>query len=268
MVSKSFDINTTSLQPFESTSKRLLIEVSPELVSVVLWDSQKRAPEAAEIFTGPHGNTEDWESMLQQSRLLGFSDLETQVIIAYPDMLPIPASLYEQHSAKVQLELFFGEKPGLFTRGDVLDKEEMVIAWQMPANGYEFLGKHLKFFQVKHIVSQLISSKEPDALASGQIVIYGNMCWVLLWLEGKLQIAKSIAFTVPDDLSWHLLNLCRQFEVAPTSVAWKVSGMAEGNSPLWQAITRFIDPVETMDAKVHVPEELPGHYFAHLFVTL
>src|SRR5829696_8913344 len=103
MVSKSFDINTVSLQPFVPSGKRLIVELSPESVSVILWDKEKRIPEAVEIFKGGHGESEDWDSMLQQSRLLGFRDLETTVVVAYPEMILVPSFLYSPAIAKAQL---------------------------------------------------------------------------------------------------------------------------------------------------------------------
>ena len=112
MVSKSFDINTTSLQPFDPGKRRLIIELSPESVAVILWDRLKRIPEAVEIFKGPHTLTQDWETISEQSSLLGFSDLETLVILAYPEMIPVPAALYTPLSAIDQLELVFGWKQG------------------------------------------------------------------------------------------------------------------------------------------------------------
>jgi hypothetical protein len=266
MVSKSFDIQTGNLLPFDSASKKLLIEISPELVSVILWDKQKAIPDAVEIFNGSNPDADDWQSMLHQSRLLSFSDLETLIVNAYPEMIPVPVSLYHPTSAKEQLELFFGNKIPVHTGGDVLDKEEMIVAWQLPLDLYEFLKNHFQVFQVKHIASVLLL-QQPAGENKAHIVVYGNFAWVLIWLNGQLQIAKPVAFSLPDDLSWHLLNLCRQLTVEPTDIAWEVSGMAEESSPLWQAITRFLDPVKAMNAPVELPENLPAHYFAHLLAA-
>lgn len=267
MVSKSFDIHTGNLLPFDSSSKRLLVEASPELVSVILWDKRKRIPDAVEIFNGCCATEDDWQTMLQQSRLLSFTDVETLVVNAYPEMIPVPTPLYTPESARAQLELFFGNKILLHTGGDVMEKDGMVVAWQLPQRLYDILKNHFQVFQVKHIASLLISSQTGNQ-HKARVVVYGNFAWVLVWLHGQLQIAKPVAFSIPDDLSWHLLNLCRELQAEPTSIAWEISGMAEENSPLWQAITRFLEPVTAMDAAIKLPDELPAHYFAHLMVAV
>ncbi len=268
MVSKSFDINTVSLQPFEPSRKRLIVEISPESVSVILWDKEKRIPEAVEIFKGAHGEAGDWESMLQQSRLLGFKDLETIVVIAYPEMLLVPAFLYSPDTAKAQLELFFGKNANYYTNGDVLPQQEMVVAWQISEEVKAYLFNHFQVLQLQHLAGLLIVNHKVHEAIEGQIVLYGNIGWVVLWKEGNLQIAKPILFSKPEDLSWHLLNLCRQFEIEPTGVSWKVSGMAEESSPLWQAISKFLDPVSPLDAGISLQEDLPKHYLAHLFAAM
>ena len=268
MVSKSFDINTTGLQPFDPATRRLIIELAPESVAVILWNRDKTIPEAVEIFKGSHAAIEDWEAMLQQSRLLGFTDLETLVVIAYPEMIPVPAPLYTPESAKAQLELFFGWMPAIYTSGDVLQEDNMVISWQMPLVVHEFLSGHFSVLQIRHLASVAIESHEAITPFDGQIILYGNLGWAVLWVDCKLQIIKPVSFSKPDDLSWHLLNICKQFDLTPTSVSWQVSGMAENSSPLWLAVTRFLDPVVAMNAGIPLQEELPGHYFAHLFVAL
>lgn len=267
MVSKSFDIHTANLLPFEPGSKRLLLEISPEMVSVILYDKQQNTPEAVEIFQGPYNDQEDWQSMVDKSRLLSYTGLETQVFYSHPEMIPVPAKLYNPSAAKAQLELFFGSKLTIHSGGDVLEKEGMVVAWQIPSVVNSFLAGHFNIFQARHVVSALISSWQPGEDAEGRVVVYKNMAWMLLWSQGKLQIAKPVVFEEPDDLSWHLLNVCRQYELDPGSVNWKVSGMIEENAPLWKAITRFLDPVTPLSPGVQVPEELPGHYFAHLLET-
>lgn len=267
MVSKSFSINTADMQPFDSSSKRLLVELSTDAVTVILTDRQSKKPEAVESFHGSHRLGADWEAMVQQSRLLSLTDLETLVVIGYPNMIPVPASLYAPQQAVAQLELFFGPSEGLFTSGDVLKEQEMVVSWQIPLEEHDFLVNHFQWLQTRHAVSILIETYSQDNSADGHVLIYNNAAWLLLWKEGIFQIAKPVLFTGGDDISWFLLDTCRHFGFEPTEVHWKVSGMVEEGSSLWQAIIRFIDPVTLMSSTA-IPEDLPSHYFAHLFKSL
>jgi hypothetical protein len=267
MVAQSFEINATSIQPFDSSSKQLLVELSTESVSFLLIDRQNKKLLAVESFRGGHSKASDWETILQQSRLLLLTELETKVIIGYPNMMPVPASLYAPELASSQLELFYGPANGLFTSGDVLKELEMVIAWQNPLEEHDFLVNHFQWVQTKHAVSILLEAYIQQTDADGQILIYGNAAWLLLWKQGVFQLAKPVVFTSPEDISWYLLDVCRQFELEPTVVHWRVSGMIEEGSSLWQAIIRFVNPVSLLDSDVLL-EKIPAHYFAHLIKTL
>lgn len=267
MVSKSFDINASAIQPFDSSSKKMIVELSPETVTVILTDRQSKNPEAVESFHGAHHTAASWEAMVQQSRLLSFISLETLVVTGYPNMMPIPANLYAPQLASSQLELFFGPATGLFTSGDVIKEAGMVAAWQIPLEEHDFLVNHFQWLQTKHAVSVLLENYRQQTEADGHVLVYTNSVWILLWQNGAFKIARPLLFSKPDDLSWYLLDTCRQFELEPAAVNWKVSGMIEEGSALWQAITRFVDPVSVMQTEAS-PEELPPHYFAHLFKLL
>jgi len=265
MLSKSFDINTASLPPFESGTHSLLLEISPAAVSVIFWNKEKNAPEAVEVFAGSFNNAADWELITQQSTLLGLRQLETDVIHAFENMLPIPLHVYTPEQGKAQLELFFGAKPGMHTSADLLPINEMVLAWQMPQDLHAAIASYFQVYRVKHVGSCLLKNAVEAGKTVGKIVVYGSQCWMSLWGNGSLLIIKSVAISQADDLSWHLLNTCKQFGLEPNEVSWEIGGMAEESSPLWTAVTRFFDPVRAMASPVELPAEIPAHYFAHLY---
>jgi hypothetical protein len=265
MLSKSFDINTASLPPFDPGTRSLLLEISPAAVSVIFWNKEKNAPEAFEVFAGKFNNAADWELITQQSTLLGLRQLETDVIHAFENMLPIPVHLYTPEQAKAQMELFFGARPGMHTSADLLPLNDMALAWQLPEDLHAAIASHFSVFRLKHVGSCLLKNAVEAGKTVGKIVVYGSQCWVSLWGNGSLLIIKSVAISQADDLSWHLLNACQQFNLQPEEVSWEIAGMAEENSPLWAAVTRFFEPVQAMAPQVELPEELPGHYFAHLY---
>lgn len=268
MVSKSFDINVSGIQPFDSASKKLLIELSTDAVTAVLWDRQDNAPVAIESFHGSHRLSADWEAMVQQSRLLTMSNLETLVVVGYGNMMPVPGSLYAPHLAASQLELFFGNSTDLFTSGDLIKELEMVVAWQIPVEEQHFIVNHFHWVQVKHAVTLLLENHIKQTGWEGHILIYASESWVVIWENGNFRLAKPVFFSKPDDLSWHLLNTCRMLQTEPTEISWTLSGMVETNSSLWLAVCRFLEPVVPLENGKNSMEELPAHYFAHIFNSL
>jgi hypothetical protein len=183
-------------------------------------------------------------------------------------MMPVPLTLYEPQQSAAQLELFFGSSRDLFTSGDVLKELEMVLAWQIPLEEQNFIVNHFQWVRMQHAVSLLLENHRVDSPADGHILIYANESWLVIWQSGLFQLARPVLFTKPDDLSWHLLNTCRVLDFEPTAINWQVSGMVEEGSTLWLAISRFLDPVLPMQSGVKTLEDIPQHYFAHIFNSL
>jgi hypothetical protein len=265
MVSKSIDIHTAGLAPFEPSTRRLVLELAPTALTVFLWDKNINKPIAVEVFNGDIVKAGDRQVILEQSQLLAFKELETLVISAFPNILPIPSVLYSPTLAQGQLNLLFGQNNTLYTGGDVIADLSMVLSWQMPATIHQFLVNRFKILQVKHLVTNLIEKHNSTINTQGNLVVHGNWVWLVLWQNGKLLITKSIYVEHSDDLSYQLLNICKQFQLDTKQVEWQLSGMVQQESPMWAAVSRFFEQVAEMPAKATVPEDLPGHYFAHLF---
>lgn len=265
MVSKSLDIHTASLAPFEPSKRRLVLELAPHALTAILWDKDKNLPVAVEVFNGDITKAGERQLIMEQSRLLGYKDLETLVISAFPNILPVPSFLYTPTSAQEQLNLLFGQNNNLYTGGDVIAEHSMVLNWQMPTTVHQFLVNRFKVLQVRHLVTNLLNSFKQNEAAQGNIVVYGSLVWIALWQNEQLLLAKSAEIGHADDLSYQLLNICKQFSIDPAQITWQLSGMVAQDSPMWAAVSRFFEHVEEMPILVQLPEDLPGYYFAHLF---
>lgn len=269
MVSKSLDINTGHLLPFEPNTRCLLLELSADTLSVILWDKQRQLPEAVEMFAGCSSDDEDWAQMLQQSRLLNFTELETQLVHTFPRMIPTPSNLYQSQAIAGHMQMMFGKgQHQWFTSGDVLGEQQMVLAWQMPAVWRQRLTMHFSVLQSSHLVSALLKQATPAQGAHGHLVIYASMAWVVLRQNTQLLVATSVDIQPVENMVYDLLNICQQFQIAPDKVLWNVSGMVTRNSNLWQIIDRYFGEMQWMPSAVATPQELPSHYFAHLFSTV
>lgn len=265
MVSKSLDIHTASLAPFEPSKRRLLLELAPGALTAILWDKDKNLPVAVEVFNGDITKASERQVITEQSRLLAYKDLETLVFSAFPNILPVPSFLYSPTAAQEQLNLLFGQNNQLYTGGDVIAAHSMVLSWQMPATVHQFLVNRFKVLQVKHLVTHLIDNFKLGENVAGYIVVYGSLVWIVVYQNGQLLLAKSVEVAHPDDLSYQLLNICKQFSLPPAQIFWQIAGMVQSDSPMWAGVSRFFEHVEELPLQGQLPEDLPGYYFAHLF---
>ena len=268
MVIKSLDINTGNVPPFESGTYRLIIELSPTTLSVLLWHNAEARPVAAEVFTNEPLEAQDWEAILQRSVLLRFTDAETLFVSALSRAMPIPMAIFKPEDASEQLALIFGNTAeATYTGGDIIAEQNLLIAWQIPADWHNLLSEHFKVLQYKHLLSMLCKKASNTSTTNGNIVVYGQWAWATITQNDVLQIARPIHLQQPDDLSYHLLNTCQQLGISPDAINWQVSGLAEFHSPIWEAIAKYFQHVNLRPAECELPNELPAHYFAHLYPT-
>lgn len=271
MVAKSFEIFEQELEPFEPYTRRLLVELCPRMTSVILWNKLKQAPEAVEVFNGTLESETDWEAMKQQSKLISLTGIETRVSLAFPEAITIPTPIYTPQSGIRQLNVLYGEMDDSFVGGDLIGPHQMMVAWRLPGWLHRTLTEHFKMVRISHLISGMVEqmdTKDGDEIVAGRLIISQPIAWVFIWKGTNLQFAGSFPFMVPEDLSYHLLNTCRQLSVDPSVLDWQVAGMVETSSPTWTAVSKFFNQVEPLHQPVKWSEELSSHYFAHLYSGL
>lgn len=265
MVALTYHIRPVGNEAFEANSRCLLIEAGGGTLSILLWDKTRATPEAAEVFSGITSWTGDWELMKQQSELLGYRSLETVVFLNFRRFLPIPAVFYQPSDAEIQLNAFFGEEAYLHTGGDILPDLDMVLAWQVPKDIIECLSADFDKIQFKSIASLVLQNGLvlKNDLVEGHLLVSGKWVWLAVWRNGELLIIKNYPAAEPDNLTYQMLNICRQWGIGVEKIQWKVGGMVNQNSQLWYAAGRFFENFNPDDAGVIFGPDVPSHYFAH-----
>jgi len=269
MVTKSLYINEAGLQPFENSTFKLAIELGESALSVVLWNRPEARPMAFEMFSGAECLPRNWDAMVQQSDLLGFKHLETLVVLNFERAAPVPLSVFTPALIPQHLELLFAPPAEpQHSSGDVLATHQMVMAWQMPLEWQQVITQHFAIVKLKALMSTLLMAPETESPVFGHLVVFDQYLWLALFKNHALLLCRTVAFQRPEDLSYHLLNICQQCHIATDAVQWRISGMTAQHSLLWEAVAKYFNHVVPFEAGCPVPEGLPGHYFAHLYAAL
>jgi hypothetical protein len=91
---------------------------------------------------------------------------------------------------------------------------------------------------------------------------------VALFKDGKFQLINSFSFRTPEDVSYILLNICKQFNAQ--DIALEAGGLIEENSALYKSIYNYFSNIKLMDTSrdYKFGEEItqyPLHFFNHLY---
>jgi hypothetical protein len=93
---------------------------------------------------------------------------------------------------------------------------------------------------------------------------------VLLRKQGQLQLIQNFEFNTPEDVAYHVLNVCKNFEVDASATVVTVSGMIDANSNLYNGLYKYVASVKFYELPGNhnyaaAIKEHPAHYFSHLF---
>jgi hypothetical protein len=90
--------------------------------------------------------------------------------------------------------------------------------------------------------------------------------FVVLSKQGQLLLVQSFPYSVPDDVIYYLLNICRQFSLPPSEVQLIISGLVDKQSALFHELYQYFMNITFKDADWALNEDndYPLHFFSSL----
>lgn len=167
------------------------------------------------------------------------------------------------------LNLVFGDARQGTIRSDFLYKHNLHNVYRLPDANADIFAACLPVATQTHLFSALVNRDMPagDHLFT---VFYSNSITIMLCKGGNLQVIQNFVYNNTDDCVFHLLNVCKGFDVQPDAAMLHINGMIDEKSGLYAAIYKYFlniafdklpeDRTYTDEIKDH-----PPHFFSHLF---
>jgi hypothetical protein len=100
------------------------------------------------------------------------------------------------------------------------------------------------------------------------VIFYSQKIVVHLIKDGKQQLINSYKYQKAEDVSYTLLNICKQFQLE--NVHLEISGLLEETSALYKEIYKYFTDIEftSLSPANNYSEEItkfPAHYFSYIF---
>jgi len=274
MTTLSFNIRSPFTEAFEAETKMLVLECNLHSCTVLLWNKERKEPEAVEVFTDILDWEKDWDSLVRQSSILAYRHLQTIVFYGFHRFLPVPASLFSPATANLQLKAIAGEAQGWHYGADVLVDQSMVMYWEAPMALNKIFSSYFKQWQANSLATLLVtlrlylSQTATVSKATGLFLISGKEIWIALWKNDTLLIIQRFKGNEPATISYQMLNACHQWGLLPEQISWYGYGMMDTAAPLWLSVDNFFGSVEPANAGIPFGKGTPPHYFAHLIQYL
>ena len=214
--------------------------------------------------------TQNLKTICSSENLLQQQYAKTHIFWSFAESILVPAELMNADRNVNMLNLVFGDAREGIIHSDFLYKHNLHNVYRLPNTVADIFATHLPVATQTHLFSALVNR---DMRAGNNLfsVFYNNSLTIVLCKEGKLQVVQNFIYNNADDCVFHLLNVCKGFEVQPDSVTLHINGMIDEKSALYAAIYKYFLNIE-FDA---LPEgytygdeikNYPPHFFSHLFV--
>ena len=264
------------IQPsrINTDSADLYIEIKSQGLSYIIIDNNACAALATFHFTA--GATSEVavsaiHQVITEQPVLQQPFKNVYIIYGYSQSVLVPNEYMSGDDNNEMLELVFGDSGESIVRNDYIYRHMIHNVYSVPTEVDAVVKRYFENASVSHLFSLL-----PDIIKNSGTHLYcifnTGQLTVLLQKDGKLQVVQNFPYKIPDDVSYHLLNICRSYEVNVNEVTVHLTGMIDAASALYNELYKYFLHLffEALPEEFEYPENMqkhPAHYFSHLFAV-
>ena len=180
----------------------------------------------------------------------------------------VPFALYDSSQNNEVLNLVHGDLQTPSTLlTDVITKEGIYNVFRVSTPVYTAVQSQFPHAVSTHQYTGMLHQKERDKNKLS-VIFYSQKIVVALFKNDKYHLFNSFNYRTAEDVSYTLLNICRQFEVPDIDL--EISGLLEKNSALFKEIYKYFTNITFAvlpDGCKYSDDILqyPSHYFSHIF---
>ncbi|MEO6188499.1 MAG: DUF3822 family protein [Ginsengibacter sp.] len=265
----AFEIRNDEFNPANCD---LICEVSNDGFSYLVKDDIENTVVALGVYhfnPNVHGNCNIiFNKIFEDQGLLIYDFKKTCIVYSVPVSVLIPFHLYDSNRNAKVLNLIHGDLSGnnvILT--DMIIEKKTYNIYGVPVDLIAEIGRRFPSAVSGHQYTGLMKN-----LAAGEnklsVIFYPQKIVLMLAKDGNLQLLNTFFYKTPEDISYTLLNICRQFEIKNIPV--EVSGLIEKDSALFKEIYKYFEEVNLSQPPqgIAFSENMaifPSHYFSHFF---
>ena len=255
MVQKIFGIYSDDLSGCD-----FMIETGSDYI--VCWCKDKAAGtvKAFEQFLFDANNFQGFQKLFSvvqlHSRLLTTHFNNVYCIWAHTTSVCVPNELYSRGMAASAMELMFGEP---IEQRSVIENTigDCVVSTAINEDAWDVYTKHYRITANMHKYYSLLKMQKPnDEGDKLHLVFYNNDFIISAYKKAQLQLVQRFSYKVPEDVLYHVLNVCKTYKLNTADLRVRCSGMIDDSSSLYSTLLSYLGDFsfETADKKLFAAE--------------
>ena len=271
-VNPSFNITTA----YTGTGKPfLLVQAGRQGISFIWLNDETNIFFGVEVYHFARHST-DSDIATAINDILSAENLHQQhfqkifVTWCFDENILVPFEYFDANHTNAMLQLVYGDASEAVPQHELVLAHNLHTVYRIPVAVKNVFANWFPFCIQNHQASLLANFEKVNRNLL-YCLFYPNACTVMLRKNGQLQVIQNFEFGSPEDVVYHLLNICSSFDaVAPTALT--VSGMIDADSNLYNELYKYFLQVEfaglpgNFNYTGEITEQ-PAHYFSHLFAT-
>jgi Protein of unknown function (DUF3822) len=271
-VNPSFNISTATIP---ANKPVLLVQAGKQGISFTQLDNDTNTFISVQVYHFAKHLT-DAAIAEEINYLLSDEALQQQyfkkifVTWCFDENVIVPFEYFDVNNAGDMLQLVYGDAAQAVVQHELVLAHNLHTVYRIPVAVKNVFNHWLPFSIQNHQSSLLINIEKVHANLL-YCIFYPNSFSIMLRKNGHLQVIQNFEFIAPEDVAYHLLNVCRSFDAAPQTTLF-LSGMIDANSNLYNELYKYFLNIElaTLPGNFNYADEIngqPAHYFSHLFAT-
>ena len=208
----------------------------------------------------------DLKAILHSENLNADNVADANIFYNYADTTLIPNAFFKVEQVNNIATLMFGNKSNATIANENIASMNIENIYAVPNVIKDMVAEIYPAAKNAHSVSKIVQSTNGTKLFA---TIYDAEIRVVLYKENEFMLAAYFDYTTPEDVCYHLLNVCERYEVKSTGVEIILNGLIDLNSNLYRELYKFFLNItmEQMPDKVMLADNFNGineHYFSPL----
>lgn len=257
--------------PDLSAINKLFIELSDESISCIGFSSNRC--DYLKILRFDKGSAVS-EKAQAFSKLIATDDIfkkkniETSISLSFKQSILTPSQFHNRDESFSLLKELYGDPHAEQYYHDNISTMSVINDYSLPVIYDNVIKDYFPNAAIQHQYSLLI--EKLDSTKTLHVLFYFEKIIIVVFKDKKLQIVQSFIYKVPADVIYHLLNVCKQFELSNALIT--VYGLIEKRSALYEEIHKYFSDIAPAELPAYMNtgenfSNYPAHFFAHLFYT-
>ena len=195
---------------------------------------------------------------------------KVNIHIDTPRNILIPLKYHSQENKELLLRVMNGTTGDEEIISDLIPQWQLYNVFSLRKEVSDYLKLRFPSAKFNHVYSSFIRAvKLNDPNGSFLLDFKDGEFSVIAFKENKILLAQSFNYYKPDDVIYHLLNICNHFSLSQKEIELQIAGLLEEQSSLYKELCQFFLRVTfriAPDWGVISSGEIkyPAHYFASL----